>query len=65
MPNFDPPVMDDLLQKRAYSVYMCIHCGDEIGRVARKYCNFCGTKAQREQVDKENLEILGRKICSC
>lgn len=44
-------------QRRIPSIYMCIHCGSEIGKVKRVYCNECQTAASRAAVELEHLAI--------
>lgn len=61
MPPFrKQEVYMDELQRRIHSVYMCINCGTEIGRVERKYCDQCSTKAGRDELAQENVKITAK-----
>lgn len=41
---------------RAGYVHLCMYCGDDSG--TGKFCPKCKTKKGREEVLKENLEVL-------
>ena len=43
------------------TIYICEHCGGDIGKVARKFCKFCETAEMRKNADKENEEITTKK----
>lgn len=39
-------------------VVLCTYCGEQIGNT-QKFCSSCKTKKGREDILKENVEILG------
>ena len=41
--------------RRGY-VYVCAYCGEDA--ITAKFCKTCRTKAGREEILKENVEIL-------
>ncbi len=44
-------------QRRIKTIFVCEHCGEEVGK-AIKLCEFCKTKALREEMDNENKKIF-------
>ena len=38
------------------TINLCMHCGDEVGRV--KLCEHCRTKDKREEMHKKNTDIF-------
>jgi len=39
------------------TLYLCLHCGERLGYTKKKYCSQCGTKKQRDYIDKLNYCI--------
>jgi len=51
----DPRIQDDDYDKPNRILYQCVNCGDDICLAKmRKYCDFCGTKKQRDEMKAEN-----------
>ena len=48
--------MDEALSHRFSTIYKCVNCNEELGKVKKKFCDMCSTKAGREQMKKENEE---------
>ena len=44
--------------QRDKKLYLCVHCGEEIGFIKKQFCKFCVTKEKRETMDAENVEIM-------
>ena len=44
------------------SIYLCLGCDIEIGKLMKKYCEYCGTIAGREKRAEENDVIDKRFI---
>jgi len=40
--------------------YICVHCGEYIGKIKKMYCQYCTTVTQRKEIDKQNEEIFAK-----
>lgn len=37
--------------------YICVHCGEVMGKIKRMYCDFCTTAEKRREITRQNIEI--------
>ena len=43
---------------RLPKIYRCTHCGEEIGKVANKYCNECTFAKNRQEMCEFNKKLM-------